>query len=181
MRFRKLIRIVVLLMMLSVLSACTAQKNLEDKKNILDLNGASDEMKQIAEFLAENQDVHLATVGSDGNPRIYTFQFCYFTNGRIYFMTSKAKPVYQELGSTDRIEFIATSKDNTQSLRVRGKVNFDESYELLDRVLTLYPNIKKIYISADNPDLTMFYIEHGDAQIYEFSDEHQEITLQYQW
>lgn len=168
----------------SSLTACAAQKansGTTINKDILDLDGVSDELKQVAEFLSQNQEVHLATVREDGNPSIHTFLFCYFTNKRIYFLTSKSKPVYKELTSTETVEFIVTTKDNTQSLTVSGSVVYDETYELIDRALTLYPNIKKIYGSADNPNLTMFYIEHGNAQIFEFSDARQGPVLQYYW
>lgn len=41
------------------------------RSEILELDGISDELKQIAKFLSGNQEVHLATLGADGNPSIH--------------------------------------------------------------------------------------------------------------
>lgn len=146
-----------------------------------DLDRLDDDMKHVIEFLTENKHVQMATVGADGKPAIRTIQFQFFENGRIYFQTDKNASIYKELQDVPYIEFVSTKKDDTETLRIKAEVKFEYNYELIDRVLTMGPNIKKIYGSSNNPILIMFYIEHGSASIYEFSDKMQGKTLQNEW
>jgi uncharacterized pyridoxamine 5'-phosphate oxidase family protein len=146
-----------------------------------DLTGVDDQMKRIVEFLAANKELQMATVGTDGKPAIRTIQFQWFENGRIYFQTDTNASLYKDLQKLPYIEFVSSNRDYTESLRISAEVVFEYNYELIDRTLETFPNIKKIYGSADNPILTMFYIEHGSAVIFEFSDERQENTLRYEW
>jgi uncharacterized pyridoxamine 5'-phosphate oxidase family protein len=162
-------------------SILTSTKEETPIVSVQDLEGVDDDMKQVVEFLAANKEVQMATIGTDGYPAIRTVQFQLFQNKRIYFQTDTNASVYQDLKAFPYIEFVSSNKDNTQTLRVRAKVVFEYNRELIDRVLTTNPNIKKIYGSVDNPTLTMFYIEHGSASIFEFSDEYQGTTLYHIW
>jgi len=145
-----------------------------------DLKGVDENMEHILNFLSENNMVHMATVGTDGKPSNRTIQFQFYENGRIYFQTDTNASLYRDLKKVPYMELVANNKDNTQSLRIRGEVVFEYNRELLERTL-LSPNIKNIYGSTDNPILTMFYIDHGTAQIYEFSDQKQGTIFQYMW
>lgn len=146
-----------------------------------DLTGLDDQMKRIVEFLTANKELQMATVGTDGKPAIRTIQFQFYENGRIYFQTDTNASLYEDLQKLPYIELVSSNRDYTESLRVSAEVVFEYNYKLLDRTLEMFPNIKKIYGSADNPILTMFYIEHGSASIYEFSDDRQGNTLRYEW
>lgn len=146
-----------------------------------DLTGLDDQMKHIVEFLTANKEVQMATVGTDGKPAIRTIQFQFFENGRIYFQTDTNASLYKDLQKQPYIEFVSSNRDYTESLRVSAEVVFEYNYKLIDRTLEMFPNIKKIYGSADNPILTMFYIDQGSASIYEFSDNKQGNSLRYEW
>lgn len=145
------------------------------------MDGVNANMRTIIDFLTQNKNVHMATVGSDGTPSIHTIQFQFYENGRIYFQTDFSSSAYQNMKSKPQIEFISNSRDETQALRVRGEVVFDYNLELLKRVMDDNPNIKKIYGSENNPTLTMFYLDHGSATIYEFSNEIQGSIFSYKW
>ncbi|MFD1776258.1 pyridoxamine 5'-phosphate oxidase family protein [Paenibacillus rhizophilus] len=146
-----------------------------------DLTGLNDQMKRIVEFLTANKELQMATVGTDRKPAIRAIQFQFFENGRIYFQTDTNASLYKDLQKLPYIELVSSNRDYTESLRVSAGVVFKYNYKLIDRTLEMFPNIKKIYGSADNPILTMFYIEHGSASIYEFSNDRQENTLRYEW
>lgn len=146
-----------------------------------EMDGVNVEMRQIVDFLTTNKNVHMATVGKDGTPSIHTIQFQFYEQGRIYFQTDFNSSAYGNMQSKPQVEFIASSMDETQALRVRGEVVFEYSLEMLKRVMDDNPNIKKIYGSEDNPILTMFYMEHGSATMFEFSDEAQGTILSYKW
>ncbi|MGG6313082.1 pyridoxamine 5'-phosphate oxidase family protein [Paenibacillus macerans] len=157
--------------------------NSEDTAPIFvqDYRGLDDNMKRIVEFLTDHKEVQMATVGIDGKPAIRTIQFQLYENGRIYFQTDTNASLYEDLQKYPYIEFVSSNSDYTESLRISAKVVFEYNYNLLKLTLDRFPNIKKIYGSADNPILTMFYIDHGLASIYEFSNERQETTLRYEW
>jgi uncharacterized pyridoxamine 5'-phosphate oxidase family protein len=141
----------------------------------------NDDMKRIVEFLTINKNVQMATVGLDGTPSIRTIWFQFNEDGKIYFQTDVNSSLYQNLVSMPYIEFVSVNEDNTQTLRVRAEVAFDDKPELVERVLKMYPSIKKYYDSIGNPELTMFYLKRGSASIFEFSDEKQETILMYEW
>jgi uncharacterized pyridoxamine 5'-phosphate oxidase family protein len=146
-----------------------------------DLTGVDEQMKRIVEFLTANKELQMATVGTDGKPAIRTIQFQFFENGRIYFQTDTNASLYKDLQKLPYIELVSSNREYTESLRISAGVVFEYNYDLINRTLETFPNIKKIYGSADNPILTMFYIEHGNAVIFEFSDDRQENTLRYEW
>lgn len=140
-----------------------------------------DDMKRIVEFLTVNKNVQMATVGLDGKPSIRTIWFQIYENGRIYFQTDVNSSLYENLVLSPYVEFVSVNEDNTQTLRVRAEVLFEDNPELVERVLKMYPSIKRYYDSIGNPELTMFYLKYGVASIFEFSDEKQETTLLYEW
>jgi uncharacterized pyridoxamine 5'-phosphate oxidase family protein len=133
------------------------------------------------EFLTANRELQMTTVGTDGKPAIRTIQFQFYENGRIYFQTDKNASLYKDLQKLPYIELVSSNREYTESLRISAGVVFEYNYGLINRTLETFPNIKKIYGSADNPILTMFYLEHGSAVIFEFSDDRQENTLRYEW
>lgn len=140
-----------------------------------------DNMKRILNFLNDNKHVQMATVGTDGKPAIRTIQFQFYENGRMYFQTDSNASLYKDLKALPYIEFAVSTNNLEETLRLRSEVIFENNHDLIKRVMDYNPNIKKIYGSEDNPTLTMFYLEHGFATIYEFSDTKQGFTMQYEW
>lgn len=182
---KKLSKLTTILLLIFTLFGCTQSKEETPIQTQAvynqNLDGLDENMRRIIGFLTENKHVQMATIGTDGKPAIRTIQFQFFENERIYFQTDKNASIYKDLQAVPYIEFVSTNKDDTETLRIKAEIKFEYNYELIDRVLTLGPNIKKIYGSSDNPVLIMFYIEHGSASIFEFSDKMQGITFQYEW
>ncbi|RCW63152.1 pyridoxamine 5'-phosphate oxidase family protein [Saliterribacillus persicus] len=155
----------------------------EDSKLItrLELEDLDEDMQRIVKFLYENKMIQMASIEANGTPSIRTIQFQFYENGRIYFQTDTNASIYRNLKKLPSMELVSSSQDETQSLRIKGEVVFENNHALIERTLSENPNIKKIYGSDGNPTLVMFYVEHGSAQIYEFSDKVQGTTLAYQW
>lgn len=125
-------------------------------------------MERIVEFLKENSVQFFATIGRDGKPKVRPFQFMLEENGKLYFCTSNQKEVYKELQKNPYVE-ISTISKNFSWIRISGKIVFDNSLELKNRIIESNNLVKSIYKSGDNPNFEIFYLENGRAEINDFS------------
>ena len=74
----------------------------------------------------------------------------------------------EELKKNPYIE-LSISSPNFAWIRINGKVVFDKSLELKNKIIESSPLVKSIYHSANNPDFEIFYINEGVAEINDFS------------
>ena len=125
-------------------------------------------MKKVVDYLKNNPNQYLATIGLDGKPKIRPFQFMFEENGKLYFCTSNNKEVYRELHMQPYIE-LCVSGENSSWLRLQAKVNFSESLSAKERIMELSPLVKSIYKSPDNPLLEVFYLSEAIATIADLS------------
>ncbi len=124
-------------------------------------------MQEATTLLQANRSGFLATVDA-GQPRLRPFQFQFVEQGKFYFCTAKSKDVYKQLQAAPVTEFSVTSPA-METLRLRGAVKFSDDIQLKQRILENEPMIRSIYGDADNPNFTLFYVEHGDAIVFDFS------------
>ena len=80
-------------------------------------------MKTVVEFLAENPGHYFATVGTDGKPKVRSFQFMLEKDGKLFFCTSNQKPVFTEMMKHPFVEICASGADNSW-MRLSGKAVF---------------------------------------------------------
>lgn len=109
---------------------------------------------------------YLATV-DNGKPKVRPWGFMYADSGRLYFCTGSMKDSYRQLQETPYVEYSKTTAAMTW-VRVSGEVVFDEDREKKERCFEMYPQLKAIYQSADNPIFKVFYIAHGEAALSGF-------------
>ncbi|AOT70988.1 pyridoxamine 5'-phosphate oxidase family protein [Geosporobacter ferrireducens] len=124
-------------------------------------------MKEIIGFLYENPSGAFATV-DNGKARVRPWGFMLEESGMFYFCTANTKDVYKQLQQVPFAEFTSTSKDMV-TVRLSGKVIFTDDVSMKRKVLENNPMVKSIYQSEDNPIFEVFYIEHGEAIISDFS------------
>ncbi|HEX3046715.1 MAG TPA: pyridoxamine 5'-phosphate oxidase family protein [Bacillota bacterium] len=124
-------------------------------------------MKEVVQLLRENQYGFLATV-DEGRPKVRPFGFMFAEEGRLYFCTNSKKEVYRQLNEVPFVEYSVTSKDMV-TVRVGGRVTFCEDRDKKEKALNSSEIVKRAYQSADNPIFKVFYIEHGQATIADFS------------
>ncbi|MDF2614873.1 MAG: pyridoxamine 5-phosphate oxidase [Clostridia bacterium] len=124
-------------------------------------------MERILKFLRENNSGALATV-DNGKPRVRPWGFMMEEDGKFYFCTANTKDAYKQLQQNPYIEFMATSSAMV-TVRLSGKVTFTQDSVIKNKVLEQYEMVKKLYQSADNPIFEVFYIEHGEAILSDFS------------
>lgn len=121
-------------------------------------------MKEVIEILSAIPCFgSLATVDG-GKPRVRPFAFMYAESGRFYFCTASNKEVYRQLTECPFIEFTRTNEE-MRWLRISGEIKFDGDIRHKEKCFELYPMLKDIYQSPDNPIFKVFYLEHGTASI----------------
>lgn len=124
-------------------------------------------LQAIAQILAETPMCFIATVNGN-EPKVRAFQYQFEHDGKLWFCTAKSKNVFKQLQINPAVE-ICTVKQDMTWLRVSGKAVLADDRAIKERILETRPLIKNIYGTADNPDFTTFYIEHGAYTIADFS------------
>lgn len=124
-------------------------------------------MKEVIEILTAPGFGNLATV-EEGNPRVRPFAFMFEEDGRFYFCTARTKDVCRQLLAKPQIEYTRTTED-MRWVRIRGGITFDEDLRRKAKCFESAPMLKDIYQTPDNPDFTLFYLEHGKASIDSFA------------
>lgn len=124
-------------------------------------------MQEAIAFLNKNWAVFIAT-SDKGEARVRPFQFQFAAGGRLWFCTSKSKEVYAQLKADPRLEFAAISKEMA-TLRVKGTANLDDDMGIKRRIIEANALVRGIYGSAENPDFTVFSVDHGSAYMFDFS------------
>jgi len=124
-------------------------------------------MQEVIAFLTKNWAVFLAT-SDKGEARVRPFQFQFAEGNRLWFCTSKTKEVYAQLVADPRLEFAAISKDMA-TVRVKGTANLDDDMGVKRRILEANALVRGIYGTAENPDFTVFSVDHGSAYMFDFS------------
>lgn len=125
-------------------------------------------MKDVVDFLTKSQVQYLATIGTDGKPKVRPFQFMLEEGGNLYFCTSNQKEVFREVQKQHYVEFCA-SGENFSWLRLQGKAVFSKDLTMKTKILEASALVKSIYVNPDNPSFEIFYLADAVATIADFS------------
>ena len=68
-------------------------------------------MKRVVDFLKKSQTQYLATMGTDGKPKVRPFQFKLEDGGKLYFSTTNDKQVYKEITQHSYVELCACGEN----------------------------------------------------------------------
>lgn len=124
-------------------------------------------MQKVIDFLSAHTTVFLAT-SEDGAARVRPFQFQFAENGRLWFCTARSKQTFAQLQADPRLEFSCMSPKMI-TLRVKGVANLDDNMQIKQRIIENNGLVRSIYGSAENPDFTVFSVDHGTAYMFDFS------------
>ena len=125
-------------------------------------------MNTAYEYLKANPVFHLATA-EEGKGRVRPFGFVMKRNNLLYFCTNKTKDVYRQLVASPEIEISDKGSDDTW-LRIRGRVEFDDSREAKAQAFDEAPNLLRIYPrGADDETFVTFYFADARATLFSFS------------
>lgn len=121
-------------------------------------------MEELLAFLEKNPVFYLAT-DDNGQPRVRPFGFHMIFDGKFYMVSGIPKKVNKQMENNPKIEFCSMAPD-THYVRVNGEVVFDnDNIEAKKKVFEIMPDLLKIYGSAENPIMSIFYLKNMHATI----------------
>lgn len=121
-------------------------------------------MDELLKFLETNPVFYLAT-DDNGQPRVRPFGFHMIFDGKFYMVTALPKKVCKQMEKNPKIEFCTMAPD-TKFIRVNGEVVFDnDNMEAKKKVFEVMPDLLKMYKSAENPIMSVFYLKDMHATI----------------
>lgn len=124
-------------------------------------------IKAIYEFLSQNQDIALATVGIDGKPKIRVFQLMKIDqeSNSLFFATSPSKEIYAQLKEKPEVEVLCMA--NNVSVRIDGIVRFDVTYETSLDIYNNNPVLPRLY--SNYKDLVYFRLPVDNLHFYDLN------------
>ncbi|MCC8088792.1 MAG: pyridoxamine 5'-phosphate oxidase family protein [Rikenellaceae bacterium] len=118
--------------------------------------------EKMLELLNVNADIALATVGSDGKPKIRVFQIMRISENNLYFATSSDKETYKQLKNNPFVEILAM--DGSISLRLAGKAEFDVPEEVKSSIYYDSDVLQRLYLNYS--DLEYFIVKVDKMDYY---------------
>jgi len=126
-------------------------------------------VKRVVDFLEKSQTQYLATIGTDGKPKVRPFQFKLEHGGKLYFSTLSDKQIYKEITENPWVEFCACG-ENWTWLRFSGRVVFSQDLSIKRRIFEeAIPLIRSFYQTPDNPKFALFYLDEARATFADLS------------
>lgn len=131
-------------------------------------------MDELLKFLEKNPVFYLAT-DDNGQPRVRPFGFHMIFNDKFYMVTALPKKVCKQMEKNPKIEFCSMAPD-THFVRVSGEVVFDnDNMDAKKKVFEVMPDPLKMYGSAENPAMSVFYLKDMHATIASLTEKEREL------
>ena len=131
-------------------------------------------MDELLKFLEKNPVFYLAT-NDNGQPRVRPFGFHMIFNDKFYMVTALPKNVCKQMEKNPKIEFCSMAPD-THFVRVSGEVVFDnDNMDAKKKVFEVMPDLLKMYGSAENPAMSVFYLKDMHATIASLTEKEREL------
>jgi uncharacterized pyridoxamine 5'-phosphate oxidase family protein len=124
-------------------------------------------MTNIYEFLEQHYDIALATVGSDGRPKIRVFQIMKIDKetNTLFFSTSPRKEVFTQLQLKPAIEILAMS--GNISVRIIGDAAFNVPKDICREIYDTNPVLQRLYTNYQ--DLAYFSLPIVSLDYFDLS------------
>ncbi len=120
--------------------------------------------QEVIELINNKRVVYLATVNEEGYPRVRPVSVVKIKHGNVYIFTGSFKEVYKELNANPNVEFSIQGKG--ASIRLRGKVKFEDGEEIVKELLDENPGYLELYKGKEDM-LKLFYLENPEVHIFE--------------
>jgi len=123
-------------------------------------------MNEIYEFIKTCGTYYLATVDSNGQPRVRPFGTINIFEDKLYIQTGKKKDCSKQIQANPKVE-ICCFKDGAW-LRLAGELVRDDRVEAKESMLDAYPSLKGMYSATDDNTEVLFF-KNGTATISSFA------------
>jgi len=123
-------------------------------------------MNEICEFIKKCGTYYLATVDSDGQPRVRPFGTINIFEDKLYIQTGKVKEVSKQIQANPKVEI--SCFNGQEWLRLSGELVRDDRIEAKESMLDNYPDLKRMY-SASDDNTEVLYFKNATAIISSFT------------
>lgn len=123
-------------------------------------------MNEIYEFIKACGTYYLATVDSDGQPRVRPFGTINIFEGKLYIQTGKKKDCSKQIQANPKVELCCFN--GGEWCRLAGELVRDDRVEAKEDILNKYPNLKAMY-SATDDNTEVLYFKNATATISSFA------------
>ena len=124
-------------------------------------------IQNLIDFTNNNKICFLATLDAD-QPRVRALGFWYADETGFYFQIGANKEMYGQLTRNPKIEvcFYEYSSNIGNMLRISGEIEFVDTNELREKLFNDRAFLKSFGLTIDSPNIIMFRIAHGKAQMW---------------
>jgi uncharacterized pyridoxamine 5'-phosphate oxidase family protein len=120
-------------------------------------------IEQVKEVFEDGTMGYFATTNGD-QLEVRGWQYQFEEGNKFYFMTANTKDVYKEMQANPQVAFAGVSKG--YNVRISGKATFvTDKSEKEEAFKKIAPQVQKMYESAANPLVEIFYIGSGEIKI----------------
>jgi len=131
-------------------------------------------MKEVFDFIKACGTYYLATVDSNGQPRVRPFGTINIFEDKLYIQTGKGKEVSKQIQANPKVELCCF---NGQAwCRLAGELVRDDRVEAKEAMLNSYPDLKNMY-SATDDNTEVLYFKNATATISSFMAAPKTITF----
>lgn len=123
-------------------------------------------MNEILEFIKKCGVYYLATVDSNGQPRVRPFGTINLFEEKLYIQTGKVKDVSKQIQANPKAELCCFN--GSEWLRLAGELIRDDRVEAKEDMLNHYPDLKNMY-SATDDNTEVLYFKNATATISSFA------------
>jgi len=122
-------------------------------------------MNEVYEFIKACGTYYLATVDSNGQPRVRPFGTINIFEDKLYIQTGKVKDVSKQIQANPKVELCCFN--GGAWIRLAGELVRDDRLEAKEDMLNKYPDLKAMY-SASDDNTEVLYFKNAVATISSF-------------
>jgi uncharacterized pyridoxamine 5'-phosphate oxidase family protein/NAD-dependent dihydropyrimidine dehydrogenase PreA subunit len=137
---------------------------LEGDCGLMDAKNCIQKLKLIASVL-------MATVGEDGSPQARIIGVMHVEDEKLYFLTARGKPFYQELLRERKVAILGLSRFK-ETIRFNGvpePLPKEEQSKWLDIIFSENPYMKNVYPDDTRRVLEVFCVQSGEIEYFNLS------------
>ena len=123
-------------------------------------------MNEIRDFIKACGTYYLATVDTDGQPRVRPFGTINLFEDKLYIQTGKNKDVSKQIQANPKVELCCFN--GQEWLRISGELVRDDRIEAKKDMLDKYPSLQKMY-SAEDDNTEVLYFRNATATVSSFA------------
>lgn len=122
-------------------------------------------IQDIANYLDSIGLQYMATIGTDGKPKVRPVQYMVIEDGKMWFCTNSKKLMYQELMENPFLELCGSKLEEdeimTPWIRLSAEAVFEENKKVKELIILKSSIVKQLYKNdIDNPIFKVFYLKN---------------------